>query len=224
MKKIKALSVILALTLAIFPVANTYASSLSEEVQKNVAEPTPIPVGEMNSVKNAERTTSDLLISDICDYDGLTKSQSYVINGDEWTVVEMIGKSIEDEKLPESFSKYEVVYQETFSSDIQTKAAYTPRTLVNTRQYYRNGNLVATVHEEYEVWYYTSGLVHLYSCSLSKSTAAGYGSSNIILGNVVNTDGSVSYLNGFKFVVSATNYSATYDINFIVTPTYYQFY
>lgn len=224
MKKLKAICVAIAVILAASPAAYAFASELSLTGQYNSGNIEPTPAVEMTSAKGAENNTQDSLISEICDYDGRTKQKSYFINGDEWTVVEKIGTSFKDEKLPENLSEYEVVYQEIFPSEIQTKATYTPTTLVNTRQYYRNGDLVASVHEEYEVWYYTSGLVHLYSCSLSKSTASGYGSSNFVYGNIVNTDGSVSYLDGFKFVVRGIIYSATYDINFIVTPSYYQFY
>lgn len=121
MKKIKALSVISAVTLAVVPVSFVFASEISSSRNslKIIAEPTPAPAEKTNSVKNAESNTPDSLISETSDYDGRIKTQSYNINGDEWTVVMKIGESFANEELPEGFSEYEVVYQKTFPSEIQ---------------------------------------------------------------------------------------------------------
>ena len=44
-----------------------------------------------------------------------------------------------------------------------------------------NGNLVATASESYTILYYDNGKVHISAHSISKNTAAGYGSSDFII-------------------------------------------
>ena len=120
MRKLKTVCAVFAIALAIVPVAGAYASgrSLTEEYRET-ATPTPVPAEAKISVDEGANHTQNSLASEISDYDGRTKKASYVINGDEWTVIMKIGESYANEELPEGFSEYETVYQETFPFEIQ---------------------------------------------------------------------------------------------------------
>ncbi len=208
---------LLVLCLLFSPLA-VYASE--EKIVRPFVEPTPYE----DNLKTMKTENFDILCSEISDYDGRIKEENFIVNGDSWTVVEKIGAQIEDEEVMEGFSGFETVYEERYNVPSFASAAYTTRTLTNTRNYLKNGNLVAATSESYTVYYYDNGKVHIAAHSISKNTAAGYGSSDFVLGTVVNTDGSVSYTRDFKFVVNGTFYSVTYDFNFIVTYTYNQCY
>lgn len=113
MKKLKALCVVLVAALAIVPMAHAFASEPDPTGKYQVtAKPTPIP--KSSSVKSIESNTQDSLCSELSDYNGRIKEESHIKNGDEWTVVFKVGAGFADEELPEGFSDWETVYQETF--------------------------------------------------------------------------------------------------------------
>jgi hypothetical protein len=85
--------------------------------------------------------------------------------------------------------------------------------------YTRGGDYMCSVKEVCTVWYYTDGKVHLYKRVISVTK----GSANINYGNIVNTDGSVSYTEKDsvdKYFFPAYEY---HYIDFIVTSSYYNF-
>ncbi len=223
MKRFKRLAVILALLMVMQPITQVNAEGLSPVEGHRENAPEPTPAGQL-AEDVMDKNITAFLTDSASDYVGRIKKAIYNVNGDECTVVEKIGVGAYDEELPEGMSEIEFVYHESFAPKNMTKSDYTSTILSNTRSYYRNGNLVANVYEDYEVWYYSTGKVDLAGYSLGKSTASGYGSSDFVYGSVVNTDGSVSYTSGFQFEVRGTFCTAVYDINLIVTPSYYSFY
>jgi len=103
--------------------------------------------------------------------------------------------------------------------------SYESRVLSNTRIYYSAGGAVKAVLEEsYTVWYFTTNKVHIFSRLLSIHGAAGYESSSVTYGNAVNTDGSVSYVENCYVDIIGGGKTERHAINFIVTPSYYNFY
>lgn len=83
---------------------------------------------------------------------------------------------------------------------------------------------MAVLKELYTVYYYTSNKVHLYAIKLDIHGAADYSNSRVVLGSIINTDGSLSYISGTYAELVSKKVTEKRPINFIVTPTYYNFY
>lgn len=126
----------------------------------------------------------------------------------------------------------EWVTPETPSSEAErTEAAetdYEAKILSNKISvWYRLGTSetkIATVESLYNVWYYINdnkvhlrGRVHTYQLFDSSHSA------QVIYGNIINTDGSVSYTSGDKFKLSKNGEDYITDLNFYVSPTTYSF-
>jgi len=207
---------------AVLLLSTTVAGQLSG---KNIiSDPiTPTPVGEIAVSSQESNDDYDLSISD---YAGRVKTYTYIDNyGNTSKIVYNVGIAFEDIVLPEGNSDWihsETVYD--LPSDEMTKESYTISHKTNSRDYYKGNTYAATLYEDYEVWYFDSGKVHIYSYSLSLSTASGFGSSEITYGNIINTDGSVSYTEDFRVTIKGLFYNQVNPFNFIVTPTYYSFF
>lgn len=202
-------------------------SSGRQEITKQCAEPTPVPERE-ETENTADKSAVSLEVSD---YSGCVKEETYFFQGDEWkvisTVEETVGVSLDDMELPEApegFSEIERVERRFELPEFYADSEYTVVTRSNTKEYLKNGDIVANVTQSYEVWYFESGKVHIYASGVSLSTAAGYKGSYLTEGNVINTDGSVSYTEGYKLTVIGRFYHTEYKLGFIVTPSYYKFY
>lgn len=124
------------------------------------------------------------------------------------------------------------VTPETSSSETESTMAaandYEEKILICTRTvWHRSGILehkVATIDAAYTVWYYTNvDRVHLRHRDYTTKLFDSDYSTQIIYGNIVNTDGSVSYISGDKFRTTKNGNSKDYDLNFVVTPTTYSF-
>jgi uncharacterized membrane protein YciS (DUF1049 family) len=104
-----------------------------------------------------------------------------------------------------------------------TSASYVEKELTSTEYATANSQIVVTIERKCKVWYYTDGKVHLYSRSITKSTTPAYSPTTITLGNIVNTDGSLSYTSGDKVKISNGTTSYTEALEFNVTPSGYSF-
>lgn len=203
------------------------AGSGRQEITKRCAEPTPVPVeGEIES--RADKAAVSLAVSD---YPGYVKEETYFFHGDEWkiisTVEEKAGAFLDDmevPEVPEGVLEIERVERRFELPELYTNSDYTVVKRENTKNYLKNGELVANVTQSYDVWYFESGKVHIHTSCVSLSTTAGYRESYLTEGAVTNTDGSVSYTEGYKLTVVGNSYFTEYELGFIVTPSYYKFY
>lgn len=202
-------------------------SSGRQEITKQYAEPTPEPV--MREIGDtADKAAVSLAVSD---YPGCVKEETYFFHGDEWkiisTVEEKAGVSLDDMELPEApegLLEIERVERRFGLPEFYADSDYTVVKRENTKKYLKNGNLVANVTQSYDVWYFESGKVHIYTSCVSLHTAAGYEESYLTEGDVINTDGSVSYTEGYKLTIIGRSYYTEHELGFIVTPSYYKFY
>lgn len=202
-------------------------SSGRQEITKQCAEPTPVPERE-ETENTADKSAVSLEVSD---YSGCVKEETYFFQGDEWkvisTVEETVGVSLDDMELPEApegFSEIERVERRFELPEFYADSDYTVVTRSNTKEYLKNGDIVANVTQSYEVWYFESGKVHIYASGVSLNTAAGYKGSYLTEGNVVSADGSVNYTEGYKLTVIGSSYYTEHELDFIVSPSYYKFY
>lgn len=117
-------------------------------------------------------------------------------------------------------------YSKTDEPTMQlTRDSYETRILDNTRVYYSNtGAVMAVLEEAYTVYYYTSNKVHLFTFSLDIHGASDYLNSRVVYGEIENTDGSLSYISGTYAELIGNGTTERRPINFIVTPTYHNFY
>lgn len=184
----------------------------NEKGETVVALPTPMPAeGEQILAHSAE--------------DGApVRVEEHVVDGKTITIEVYYNVSKEDIEIPEGFSEWETVTLYADPPSFMERSSYTPETHECEVKYLEDGDLVAVVSAEYEVWYYTDNKVHLYSRTFSKLTAAGYGDSYFEYGSIVNTDGAMSYTSGDRFYVKGKGVNRAHAINFFVTPTYYHFY
>lgn len=81
-----------------------------------------------------------------------------------------------------------------------------------------DGEEVAVVSASYEVGYFENNKIHLYIRSLSRHVVHGYDSSYIHYGTIINTDGSISYTAGDKFILIGNDINTDISLDFIVTP------
>lgn len=127
-------------------------------------------------------------------------------------------------EVPEGLLEIERVERRFGLPEFYADSDYTVVKRENTKEYLKNGYVVATVKQSYDVWYFESGKVHIYTSCVSLHTAEGYEKSYLTEGDVINTDGSVSYTEGYKLTVIGRSYYTEHELGFIVTPSYYKFY
>lgn len=210
--------VILAVPLVGYGFAGAPGTSTGKVIS---VEPTPA----LEEVDETAFMVSAGLDSAEFDYVGREKTVTFELDGDTWTIVSRVCKDAEEaySLVPDDFewTKGETVID---LPDVDLKASYTPVTLSNQRSYLKNGVMVASTYEEVEVWYYTTNQVHLYSRRIDSAHSFGYGLSHVNYGNIVNTDGSISYTSGDSFTVQSLTYQQLYFLNFYVTHLGYLFY
>ncbi len=126
----------------------------------------------------------------------------------------------------------EWVTPETLSSEAEkTEAAennYESKILSNKISiWYRLGTSetkIATVESLYNVWYYLNdNKVHLRGRSHTYQLFDSEHSAQIVYGNIINTDGSVSFTSGDKFKLTKNGEDYITNLNFYVSPTTYSF-
>lgn len=160
------------------------------------------------------------------DKDAADKVQvdEYVANGKTITIETHYHVDLEGIEVPEGFSEWETVTLYADSPRPVENSSYTPKKIMFQKNYLVDGNLAAAVAMEYEVWYYADNKVDLYSCTFSKTTAAGYEDSYFEYGIMRNIDGSASYTLGEYFYLIGDGINQREAIHFIVTPTYSDLY
>ena len=183
----------------------------AEKGETVVALPTPMPEGKQMLKQDAEEGAP-------------VRVEEHIVDGKTITIEVYYNVSREDIEIPEGFSEWETVTLYADPPSFMERSSYTPEVHQCEVKYLEDGDLVAVVSAEYEVWYYTDDKVHLYSRTFSKLTAAGYGESYFEYGSIVNTDGAISYTSGDRFYVKGKGVNRAHAINFFVTPTYYYFY
>lgn len=183
----------------------------AEKGETVVALPTPMPEGKQMLKQDAEEGAP-------------VRVEEHIVDGKTITIEVYYNVSKEDIEIPEGFSEWETVTLYADPPSFMERSSYTPEVHQCEVKYLEDGDLVAVVSAEYEVWYYTDDKVHLYSRTFSKLTAAGYGESYFEYGSIVNTDGAISYTSGDRFYVKGKGVNRAHAINFFVTPTYYYFY
>lgn len=96
--------------------------------------------------------------------------------------------------------------------------SYTAYRYSQTFDFYDGDVRVARAVPECIVWHYTDGKVHLYSRTMTASSIQDY---NIVktYGQIVNTDGSLSYTSGDSVYISSFVANWEYAIDFRATPT-----
>ncbi len=105
----------------------------------------------------------------------------------------------------------------------ETNASYTAQEYSHTFGFYNGDLLVATATEVCTVWHYTDGKVHLYRRTITGSSVVSGYTIGWTYGSIVNTDGSRSYTSGDRATVSKLSNSATYALDFYITPSDYGF-
>lgn len=223
----KRICLVIAVCILVPAVAANVAAAESsgrQEITKQCAEPTPVPAVR-ESGDTADKAAVSLAVSD---YPGCVKEETYFFHGDEWkiisTVEEKAGASLDDAEVPEGLLEIARVERQFGFPEFYADSDYTAVKRENTKEYLKNGKLVANVKQSYDVWYFESGKVHIYTSCVSLRTAEGYEKSYLTEGDVINTDGSVSYTEGYKLTVIGRSYYTEHELGFIVTPSYYKFY
>lgn len=223
----KRICLVIAVCILVPAVAANVAAAESsgrQEITKQCAEPTPVPAVR-ESGDTADKAAVSLAVSD---YPGCVKEETYFFHGDEWkiisTVEEKAGASLDDAEVPEGLLEIARVERQFGFPEFYADSDYTVVKRENTKEYLKNGKLVANVKQSYDVWYFESGKVHIYTSCVSLRTAEGYEKSYLTEGDVINTDGSVSYTEGYKLTVIGRSYYTEHELGFIVTPSYYKFY
>lgn len=116
---------------------------------------------------------------------------------------------------------WEVCYEVTNEPEIYTREAYTSEQIDNIMIFSVGDDEKAMFDQQVTVWKYPSGKVHIYKRTLHKAIFdSDYSNSFFTAGNIVNTDGSLSYMHGDKVSVRKGRVSYNYDIVFYITPTY----
>lgn len=108
------------------------------------------------------------------------------------------------------------------SSQVSRDTSYSVYQYTKSYDFYDESLWVAGVEIECIVWHYADGKVHLYSRSMSTSKIIDY---NVFTtyGQIVNTDGSLSYTSGDSVYISSFVASWDYAIEFRITPSGHQF-
>jgi len=100
--------------------------------------------------------------------------------------------------------------------------SYTVYRHTKAYDFYKGDLRIARAEIECIVWHYTDGKVHLYSRTITPSSISNY---NIMrtYGQIVNTDGSLSYTSGDSIHIATYTESWDYAIEFRVTPSGHTF-
>ena len=147
---------------------------------------------------------------------------SVVQAAEEQVTIESLGKTVR--RLSEA--EVDDLLQETVgtvsNAPQDSRASYEVYEYSESFNIYINGEHVATPTEVCTVWHYTDGKVHLYSRSITVRRLVYYDASRTY-GQIVNTDGSLSFTYGDRVHLYGETNSWDFAIDFRVTPTEAEF-
>lgn len=218
-------------------------SVIAEVAEKgNTVSPTEIP--EKN-IMQEEDTIITYYLNEAKDYGGVpARNLNFTGDGvgvEPTPIPNAVSYELTQKKITEYFEANDKIYKvvtytdwsanEVSALEANGKSSATnyKKQLVNCAReiWLQKGLLeykIATINSSYEVWYYTTDAkVHLRSRNHTTTMNDSNYSYEIDYGNIVNTDGSVSYVTDVFVLIDSDGKIDTHSLNFVVTPTQVSF-
>ena len=154
-------------------------------------------------------------ITDLIDLHNVSVTKmNYPNQGDNECQVRQVTNQIEINTYLQN-ANWEVCYEDVEMPYVYTRETYTQEQYDNVMVFLVNDDEKAVFDQQITVWRYASGKIHIYKRTLLKEIFdSNYSSSYFTPGNIVNTDGSLSYMNGDKLAVRGEGRAYNYNIAF----------